>query len=259
MLADLHTHTHFSPDSNADIDEMCLAAIRQGLAVIAFTDHFDMWESPDQFGSTYDADAARAEILSAKARYSDRLCVLYGIELGEPVEFRAEATALLDNYDFDFIIGSLHNQPKKHDFYFSWGMENPPIEQMQAEFSDYLDALAEVAAFPKIHTLAHITYPLRYAAQCGKLFDITPYLAKFDRIFQILIRRNIALEVNTSGLRQSLGTTLPDTSLLARYYDMGGRLLTVGSDAHFPADVGAHVLETTTALTQKGFLCNTII
>ncbi len=253
MLVDLHTHTHFSHDCNADIDALCQSAIASGVSVLALTDHFDVWEIPTHKGSTYDAATAYGEVCKAKKRYADKLQVLYGIELGEPVEFADEARALLAEYPFEFVIGSLHQIPNAHDFYFSWGESNPTSEQMFADFSDYLDALAEVAEFPNIHTLAHITYPLRYAAKVGKIFAIDRFLPAFDRVFRTLIRRGVALEINTSGLRQTIGKTMPDENLLRRYYDMGGRRITIGSDAHRPDDIGAGIAETISVLRDIGF------
>lgn len=253
MIVDLHTHTSFSHDSDADIDAMCRSAIEKGASVLAFTDHFDVWETHTKKGSTYNGPAAREAILSAKKRYSADLRVLYGIELGEAVEFAEEANALLAENPFEFVIGSLHALPYDQDLFYTWGIRNRSIEEMQAEFSVYLDALAEIAELPAIHTLAHLTYPLRYAANNNKLFDIAPYQAQIDRILLILIRRRIALEINTSGLRQKIGVTLPTVDILKRYYSLGGRLITIGSDAHRPEDVGAGIRETAKTLQAIGF------
>ena len=253
MIVDLHTHTAFSHDSEADIDAMCRSAIERGVSVIAFTDHFDVWETHEKKGSTYDGPAARKAILAAKKRYRSALSVLYGIELGEAVEFAEEARALLAENPFEFVIGSLHALPYDQDLFYTWGLRERTVFEMQSEFSIYLDALADIAAHPAIHTLAHLTYPLRYAANKGMLFDITPYYPKIDRVLQILIRRQIALEVNTSGLRQTIGVTLPTSDILKRYYDLGGRLITVGSDAHRPEDVGAGIRETARELRNLGF------
>lgn len=253
MIVDLHTHTHFSHDSDADIDALCRKAIAENVAVIAFTDHFDVWETHDKKGSTYNGPAAREAIFAAKERYRDSLKILYGIELGEAVEFAVEANALLTENPFEFVIGSLHALPYDQDLFYTWGMRDRTIPEMQAEFSTYLDALADIAELPVIHTLAHLTYPLRYAANQGKLFDISPFGKQIDRVLEILIRRKVALEINTSGLRQKIGVTLPTVDILKRYWDLGGRLITIGSDAHRPEDVGAGIRETAKTLMQIGF------
>ena len=253
MIVDLHTHTSFSHDSEADIDQLCRTAIAKNVAVIAFTDHFDVWETHTKKGSTYDGPAAQKAVLAAKERYRDSLKILYGIELGEAVEFQAEADALLAANPFEFVIGSLHAIPGELDLFYTWGQRDRSIGELQAEFSTYLEALADIAEHPAIHTLAHLTYPLRYAANRGKLFDLTPFYEQIDRVLGIIIRRKVALEINTSGLRQKIGVTLPTIDILKRYWDLGGRLITIGSDAHCVEDVGAGIRETAKALAGIGF------
>ena len=95
-----------------------------------------------------------------------------------------------------------------------------------------IDELCEVARFSGISTLAHINYIGRYLKKCGVSFDFMKYERRFRELFHILIEQGIALEVNTSGLTQDGGETMPNESLLRLYYDCGGRILTLGSDAH---------------------------
>jgi len=60
-------------------------------------------------------------------------------------------------------------------------------------------------------------------------------------ILRRLIERGIGLEVNTSGLRSPAGEPCPGPTVLRWYRELGGELLTVGSDAHDPARVGQGV------------------
>jgi len=93
----------------------------------------------------------------------------------------------------------------------------------------------------RIDTLGHLTYPVRYMKRAGKDIDIKKYYADISQIYKRLIENDIALEINTSGIRQGAGMTFPDEGLLRLYYDAGGRAITVGSDAHYSKDIGADI------------------
>ena len=99
-----------------------------------------------------------------------------------------------------------------------------------------------------------MTYPLRYIVEDhGIPVELTRHREQIDGVFRALIRAEKALEVNTSGLRQKIGRTLPDLPLLARYHELGGRLVTLGSDAHRAEDLGKGVDEGMELLKQAGF------
>ena len=102
--------------------------------------------------------------------------------------------------------------------------------------------------------ITHITYPLRYmAGDYGRKVDLAPYKDLIDELFRTIIQKNLALEVNSSGLRQKLGRPMPDEPLLRRYYELGGRKLTLGSDAHRAADLAAGIPECREMLRGLGF------
>ena len=118
----------------------------------------------------------------------------------------------------------------------------------------YFQQLLELVQWGKFNTLAHITYPMRYIVGVYHIpVDIPVYQKKIDEIFRLLIEKEIALELNTSGLRQSLGETLPSRELLQRYYQLGGRLLTIGSDSHNAFDIGKGVREGVALAKEIGF------
>ena len=90
-----------------------------------------------------------------------------------------------------------------------------------------------MAEWGQFDVLAHITYPLRYIiGDYGREINLDRFQPLIDKLFYTIIRKGIVLEVNTSGLRQKINATLPDEELLRRYYGLGGRLVTIGSDAH---------------------------
>ena len=111
-----------------------------------------------------------------------------------------------------------------------------------------------MAEWGKFDVLAHITYPLRYIiGDYGRKVNLDRYQQLIDQLFYTIIRKGIALEVNTSGLRQKIASTLPDEALLRRYYGLGGRLVTIDSDAHRLRDMAFGITETEEMLRKIGF------
>ena len=117
------------------------------------------------------------------------------------------------------------------------------------ESIDYMDLLRQyfewelkLAQWDKFDTLAHLTYPLRYiVGNYGKSVDMSAFSEIIDEILQTLIRNGKSLEINTAGLRQPIGVTSPDESIVRRYKELGGKLITIGSDAHYAEHLGAGI------------------
>ena len=119
--------------------------------------------------------------------------------------------------------------------------------------TQYFKELEEIVDLGLFDTLAHLTYPLRYFAEGGHTLSLEAHLPAIKRIFDKLISQGKALEVNTSGHRKGMGVSLPDNDILKLYYDMGGRYLTVGSDAHCADDIGADITKVYDDLKSIGF------
>jgi histidinol-phosphatase (PHP family) len=75
----------------------------------------------------------------------------------------------------------------------------------------------------------------------------------YKNLFGILIRRGIALEVNTSGLRKKINRPSPTYELLKLYKETGGELVTVGSDAHNTSDIYSGIPHICERLAAIGF------
>ena len=255
FLCDYHTHTRFSFDGDpaATHDAMCRRALEIGLDHIAFTDHFDVnAEVEGLYDFPYDADAAFASMMEVKEKYKGRLNVLCGIELGNAPQYPAEAKAALEAHPYEFVIGSLHNLKNVPDFcYMNFGhMSDNQIKKL---FDRALDETIEVARFPGITTLAHITYMHRYVTLGGKKLDFKPYYEKLEHLYRTVIDRDIALEINVSTLWKGLGISLPTMELLKLYKDCGGSLVTIGSDAHAPENLGKAIRKGYAILETVGF------
>ena len=90
--------------------------------------------------------------------------------------------------------------------------------------------------------LSHIDYPLRYiVGNSGLNIDLSRYNEKIDAILETVIKNDKGIEINTSGLRQVIGRTLPDINVIRRFRELGGKYVTIGSDAHRWGDIGSGI------------------
>lgn len=262
MHADLHAHTCFSFDGapEATVTAMCESALQRGLSHLALTDHCDINGEIEGLYAVLDKEAVFAAIAQAKKNFEGRLTVLFGIELGQATQYPRQAAALLAEYPYDIVLGSLHNLAGAPDFYYM-SMRDAKIPAVQfADLSDaaisalfdrVLDESMELLDFDGIHVLTHLTYMHRYVKRAGRDMDFTPFESKLKRLFAKMIQKSVALELNTSSI--GAGVPVPTLEILRLYHDCGGRLITVGSDAHHPDRIAAHFNDACRMLTACGF------
>ena len=250
-LVDYHIHTEYSFDYNCyaspgRVFDMCEAALRNGLSQIALTDHYDINTSEAGIQMGLDFEQRRADIMRAKKAYEGHLEVLHGVELGQPHQVPIKAAHVIDEYKFDFVIGSYHNNIDVPDFSLL-DYENTDRELLVKYYRDYLNETIDHVKWGigRISTLGHIGYPLRYLVINGLGDILDPYsdeyLSVTKEIFSLLIKNDIALEVNTSGWRQGVNDSLPFGGMVQYYLDMGGKLITVGSDCHNSYMIGSGI------------------
>lgn len=243
MLYDAHMHTKWSGDSEADPLEMIASAKEKGLSGLTFTDHLD-WDFPTM-PHKFDLDIAHylPEMRAlAKENTDENFTVRVGLELGLQTHLVNEHRTLLAENDFDFVIGSIHQIDREDPYYDEFWDGRDFRETYQYYFECTLE---NIEAFPDFDTLGHIDYISRYGQRVAKsrgavadgVLHYEDHANIIDAIFQFLIRHDKALEVNTAPYRYGFPEPNPSRQLLKRYYELGGRLITIGADAHKPADV----------------------
>lgn len=221
---------------------MCASAIEKGLSVIAITDHFDV-DFYERHNLEFRQKSSYEDICKAQEESEGRIQLLRGIEMGQPAYDIPLTEKSLAGYDYDFIIGSIHNLRHMPDF-GDLDYPNLSIDEIHALLDKYFEEELILAKWNGFDTLAHLTYPMRYIVQAGiKGVDLSRYDDITDEIFRVLIANGKALEINTSGLRQPIGKTMPTENYVRRFRELGGELLTLGSDAHFTEHVGAGIDE----------------
>ena len=245
-LLDYHVHTSFSNDCLTQMAAACEAAISRGIREIAFADHCD-FGGFDPSLNTLQVPEYLAEIGRCQRAYGQRLTIRAGIEVGEGHCFPDEAAAVLSSADFDYVLGSLHwlnNLPLWEGRYYA---DQPLDEGLEAYFAE----LAELAASADFDVLAHFDIVLRAAYQTfgDTVLDYQPYEDRIRAILRTLVERGKGLEVNTATLRRGMGQPNPPLQVLRWYRELGGEIVTLGSDAHTAASIGGR-LETAGALAQ---------
>lgn len=249
---DTHCHTlPFSPDADTTLEMHCLAARARGLDGFILTDHCDMtgwFEDEGYVKLDFRRDESYALVCAMREKYPD-LYIGFGAELGEWYFDREDGNAFAADTRLDFLLGSLHTLDGE-DFYIKRYESLAHCDRLLAA---YAEELLDHCKNSPMDSFAHLTYPLRYMKKAGFEPDFTKQRDAVAEAFRALIDRGIALEVNTSGLRQNLGATLPDRYWLELYRDLGGEMLTLGSDAHHHDHLGANFADAAELLRSIGF------
>ena len=244
--SDYHTHSRLSPDSDTPLEQMAQAAVDAGLDELCITDHCDLLDIHGTPSDHYDWPPAVAQYREVVPRFSLRLTLKLGLELGMAHLNPAASQAIVSRPEVDFVLGSCHNLcPEKGgtDFYY---VPYPDSAACYAALDDYFTSMAILAGTPYYDVLAHIIYPLRY-------MDVPVSLeGYYDRIRSILrtaVENGRGMEVNTYRGR----TVAEWKPILALYKECGGEILTVGSDAHVPGGVGKGIREALDLMAHCGF------
>ena len=251
-LADYHTHTQFSPDAHDSMTAMAEAALRAGLDEICFTDHVE----PLVWGSTalrepYDWTLLTEDFCTAREALGDRIRLRLGMEMGDAQKAPAHMKKLLEDApQFDFIIGSVHLLSERfgsEDLYLY-----TPKDQAEAQtaLGDYLEEVLALAKLGGFNVLGHLTLPLRYFNEMrGFHTSFDPYEGQIREILKTLIENGRGIELNCNRGNMPL----PDEKWLKLYRELGGEVITLGTDAHTTGHVGRSVRERQALLKECGF------
>lgn len=248
--ADYHMHSEHSPDSKAPIEELCRTAIQKGFQEIAITDHFELYAPgyPVGFFTPRYVEKVLADIESAQKKFEGQLIIRKGIELGQPMVNPELAKSILEKHEFDYVIGSVHKIGTLTLSNVAYNAHN--VEDICL---NYLDAMYELADEGDFDCLGHIDMIRLYAAKQGTPVDMLEYEDQLVPILRRVIERGKGIEINTTGFRQEISTTLPNLDLLKLYRSLGGQIVTIGSDAHCTADIGSGWSESAILAKQAGF------
>ena len=250
-----HTHTNNSHDATAKIEDLCKEALKSALTGFAITDHCDIsylsepWVMHGISGSVKDA-------LWAKENFSDKLFVGMGIEIGETVFNPKAADKIIQNNCWDVVLSSVHlvsNMP--------WDIPFSQIDFSKADnelidkfLTQYFADMFNMLQITDFDILCHLTVPLRYIVKKYKQqIDTEKYYPAITNILKEIIKRDISLEINTSGFITGENYFMPDKAIINIYKSLGGKRISLGSDAHRASDLTAGLQQGATMLKALGF------
>lgn len=249
-LYDSHVHSDNSPDGRSSVTFLCENAVAKGLRGISITDHCEV-DFIDEGRYKTTIKQSTFESLKAKAVFRGNLIVSTGIELGQPTSNIAEAEKMLKSHNFDFVLGSMHNAKDGIDYYCR-DYKNIDAEAM---LRGYFNDVLEMCRWNGFDSLAHLTYPVRYIqGRDGIAVDLAKFNDITDEILLTLVKNEKALEINSSGYRQKLNGPMPPPDYVKRFKELGGKYVTIGSDAHNTEDLGADIGRAMLVAQKAGFM-----
>lgn len=261
--SDNHVHTDFSTDSHSPMEEMVREAVRRGLPSICFTDHMD-YDFPDLgkgIEFLFDVDTYFSELSRLQEKYP-QIEIRRGVELGLKEDLKEKCDSLVLSHPFDFVIGSTHLVDNMDPYYPEY-WENSTEHRGISRY--YETTLENIRVHSCFDVYGHIDYIIRYTPaqkenrRRGRLDE--PYLDRLyresadiiDEILKLLLEKGKGIEINTSGLKYSLGHPHPQEKILKRYRELGGQIITIGSDGHEPAHLAYDFDRVSDILRSCGF------
>lgn len=248
-LYDYHIHSNYSIDAKDSIFDICESAIRKGLKEIAITDHFEP-TMMDQGCENYSPNDSWVDIIKANEIFKGKLKIKMGVELGQPHLFLNTSKNLVNSVPYDYVIGSVHKLPS--------GVDVSQIDYSTVKLEDvcnlYINQIKQLVDHADFDCVGHIDLIKRYCTNHynTRVTLMTQY-ELLKEVFKILISKGKGIEINTSGLRQAPKESMPGIDVLKLYCELGGEILTIGSDAHNSKDVAEGIEMAINSAKQAGF------
>lgn len=271
MYADFHIHSEFSDDSRTPMEKQIERAMELGLREICFTDHVDYgikkdwteenikWRGGDGIGTAKSDLEPLANVnypeyfgklLRMRKIYQDRIVIRSGLEFGIQRDTISRYEDLLRAYGekLDFVLLSIH-QVENREFWNGEFMEGKTRKEFYQKY--YEELLYTAKHFDGYDVLGHADLISRYdtAGPCpyGEIKDI------LKEILTVVIQKGKGIEINTSSWHYGISDTTPSQNILKLYHSLGGKIITMGSDAHTPEYIGDHFKDARRVLKEVGF------
>ena len=240
---DFHIHTSFSHDGEGTVMEYCKLAAQRGMTAIGFCEHVDLDER-DIVSGHHDYEAYRAEVEEARSRFGDRVNISMGAEVGFVPSISNVISDFLGGREYDYVVGSVHaindgmsGISEQYDALETFARHEPADA-----YAEYFETVNDMVVSGLFDVVGHLDLVRRFGVdyeqgvvEWGSLYPI------LQRVMDGVIKRQMAIEINTSGLRQIPKETYPSRRLLQLYKEVGGERVILGSDAHAPKDLGAGI------------------
>lgn len=260
IISDFHMHSSFSTDSDTPLRDMVESAISKGLTKICITEHQDHGYP---YNSTFpeqswmlNVDSYLYELLNLREEYKDKIDIGFGIEIGMQEHVLRENAITARSHEFDFIIASIH-VVNGYDTYDHKYFDGRNVDDC---VRDYFKAtLNNIKKFNNFDVLGHCDYIVRTVPGGESVYSYNKFSDCIDPILEYLIENEKGIEINTSQLRKDgFKNPNPCPDIIKRYKELGGEIITIGSDAHVPRDVAGKFNEAEEILKAAGFSYYTV-
>ncbi|MDO5425300.1 MAG: histidinol-phosphatase HisJ family protein [Eubacteriales bacterium] len=232
---DYHVHSSISPDGRASMEEMCESAIEKGMEEVVFTDHYEFYAHGvtrqwfhEEYLKRYFETVGRC-----REQFAGRLTVKSGMEYGQLHLYPERTADFVKSHPYDFVLGAVHKIENVDLAQITVTKEN--AEWIGDAYYYHLLELSEVGEFDCI---AHLDYFKKHCAKQGLPDLYEKYQPFIKKVLENVIKRGKGIELNTACMGGVLEETMPGPPTLALYKELGGTIVTVGSDSHRPERIG---------------------
>ncbi len=237
LRSDFHMHSNFSGDSKAAVGHMIHGAVAKGLNTICFTDHNDPsfpYCEGEEGMFDLNTDHYIDTLIQTEPLYRDKITIRHGVEIGIQKHIYKELSEYVNNYPFDFVIGSSHLCLGMDPYQSKFWEERSLKECLRLYFEDIR---TNVHNFTDYDVYGHLDYIVRYAPNLNADFRFSDYSDILEDILKTIIEKGKGIEANSAGFRHGLNVPNPCADILKLYHSLGGEILTTGSDSHKPEDI----------------------
>ncbi|MBN2837411.1 MAG: histidinol-phosphatase HisJ family protein [Fusobacteriaceae bacterium] len=260
MFADYHVHTSFSDDSDYPMEDVIKKAIELGLEELCFTEHVDYGVKNDWFDEigykkiigkrVYNCNYNEyiKEFEKCKKKYNDKINLKFGIEFGMQEHTISKFQRDFEKYDFDFIILSCHQVEDKEFFIYKF-QEGKTQEEYNLRY--YQEILKVIRKYKNYSVLGHLDLIKRYDKIGEYPFEKSKEI--ITEILKEVIKDGKGIEVNTSNFRYKLPDLTPSRDILKLYKELGGTIITIGSDSHKEEHLAHKIPEIKKELKKMGY------
>ena len=259
-IYDCHLHSTYSSDGKSTVDELCEVALSKGIKAITITDHNALL--PEGFSHYENIKAAVLEVQRKNEELNGKLMVLSGVELEDQLTGDYDCSPFFEIDGIDCILGSIHSSPIVKKYYphrpfgdhIGTGAYTADMDTLREFMKIYYKELLHTAENTDVDVITHLTFPFRYInGKAKRGLEISEFYPLIDEVLKAIIKTDKSLEVNTSGFSWEWREFMPNEDVIKRYYLLGGRNVTIGSDAHETKNLGVGIPEAQKMLKSLGF------
>jgi histidinol-phosphatase (PHP family) len=248
---DSHIHTAYSHDSQALLELYAAQAAEYGIGEIAITDHIDFLPGSPGF-RYFDYEVRRKVIAECAERWVDRVRIRHGVEITYESRLEDEIREHMETHSYDYSIGAVHaveGSPYRRDRVETFA-RGKTVGQAVAPYFAEVERAIRSGLFD---TLGHLDQCKRWLLPWFPVEAFATIPEAYERLLVPLVQSGMALEVNSSGLRRPERETYPAAWVVARFRELGGERVTVGSDAHVPRSFAFGLEEAAEIVARAGF------